>query len=125
VSLQIRRVESLAQAAAEFQASPDLTYAKVAPNPSIYRGQKISIEGRVYAVDAHAGASVIQMFARPCPSSQRCSVWVENPAGGEATVDSWIRVLGTVEGEQQFRSEKNDVVTVPKIRASFVLPAKP
>ncbi len=124
-TLEIRRVRSLEEASEEFVADRELTFAKIAPNPSIYRGQKISLEGRVYATDPHGGESVIQMFARPCPGSQRCSVWVMDPAATEVAVDSWIRVLGTVEGEQQFRSEKNDVVTVPKVRASFVLPAKP
>ncbi len=125
VTLEIRRVESLASAEAEFGADRDITYAKLAPNPAIYRGQKIALEGRVYATDARGGEGVIQMFARPCPSSQRCSVWISDPTETEVKVDDWIRVLGIVEGEQQFRSEKNDVVTVPKIKASFILPAKP
>ncbi|HEX4352202.1 MAG TPA: hypothetical protein VHZ95_04795, partial [Polyangiales bacterium] len=103
----------------------NLTYAKLAPNPTIYRGQSIALEGRVYAFDARAGSSVIQMLVRPCPSSQRCSVWVVDPQAGEVAVDNWVKVLGTVDGEQQFRSEKNEVVTVPKIVARFILPAKP
>jgi hypothetical protein len=125
VTLDIRRVRSLEEAAEEFVADRELTFAKIAPNPAIYKGQKIAIEGRVYATDPHGADSVIQIFARPCPSTQRCSVWVIDPAATEVAVDSWVRVLGTVEGEQQFRSEKNDIVTVPKIRASFVLSAKP
>ncbi len=125
IALQIRRVGSLEEAAEEFAPDRELTYAKLAPNPSIYRGQKISLEGRVYHTDPRGAESVIQMFARPCPSTQRCSVWVVDPAATEVAVDSWIRVLGTVDGEQQFRSEKNDVVTVPKLQARFVLPAKP
>jgi len=125
VTLNIQRVRDLAQAAREFVTNSSLTYAKLAPNPSIYRGQAIALEGRVYAFDARAGSSVIQMLARPCPSSQRCSLWVVDPQAGEVAVDRWIRVLGIVEGEQQFRSEKNEVVTVPKITARFILPAKP
>jgi hypothetical protein len=50
---------------------------------------------------------------------------VVDPQGNDVSVDSWVRVLGTVDGEQQFRSEKNEIVTVPKIVAHFVLPAKP
>jgi hypothetical protein len=125
VTLHIRRVHDLAQAAREFVPDPNLTYAKLAPNPTIYRGQSIALEGRVYAFDARAGSSVIQMLVRPCPSSQRCSLWVVDPQASEVAVDHWVRVLGTVDGEQQFRSEKNEVVTVPKIVARFILPAKP
>jgi hypothetical protein len=125
VTLKIKRVQNLVAAAREFVPEPNLSYAKLAPNPNIYRGQSIALEGRVYAFDARAGSSVVQMLVRPCPSSQRCSVWVVDPQAGEVAVDSWVKVLGTVDGEQQFRSEKNEVVTVPKIVARFILPAKP
>jgi hypothetical protein len=125
VTLKIRRVHDLVAAAREFVPDANLTYAKLAPNPTIYRGQSIALEGRVYAFDARAGSSVIQMLVRPCPSSQRCSLWVVDPQASEVAVDHWVRVLGTVDGEQQFRSEKNEVVTVPKIVARFILPAKP
>jgi hypothetical protein len=125
VTLSIRRVRDLNQAASQFAPVPDLTYAKVVPNPAIYRGQKISLEGRVYAIDPRGAESVIQMFVRPCPSSRRCPLWVSDPHATEVAVDAWIRVLGVVEGEQQFRSEKNEIVTVPKVEAQFVLPAAP
>jgi hypothetical protein len=125
VTLSIRRVRDLNQAASQFAAVPDLTYAKVVPNPVIYRGQKISLEGRVYAIDPRGAESVIQMFVRPCPSSRRCPLWVSDPHATDVAVDAWIRVLGVVEGEQQFRSEKNEIVTVPKVEAQFVLPAAP
>jgi hypothetical protein len=125
LTLSIRRVKDLAQAAHEFVPNASLTYAKIAPNPNIYRGQPIALEGRVYAFDPQPGSSVIQMLVRPCPSSQRCSLWVVDPQAGEVAVDRWVRVLGVVDGEQQFRSEKNEIVTVPKIVAHFVLPAHP
>ncbi len=125
VTLSIQRVKDLGQAAAQFTPVPDLSYAKLVPNPAIYRGQKIALEGRVYAVDPRGAESVIQMFVRPCPSSRRCPLWVSDPHATETAVDAWVRVLGTVQGEQQFRSEKNEIVTVPKVEAQFVLPAKP
>jgi hypothetical protein len=125
VTLSIRRVRDLNQAAAQFAPVQDLTYAKLAPNPVIYKGQKISLEGRVYAVDPRGADSVIQMFVRPCPSSRRCPLWVGDPHATDVDVDTWVRVLGVVQGEQQFRSEKNEIVTVPKVEAQFVLPAAP
>jgi hypothetical protein len=33
-------------------------------------------------------------------------------------------VLGTVAGEQQFRSEQEKVQSVPKVEAAFLLPTK-
>lgn len=125
VTLSIRRVRDLAQAARDFSFDKSLTYAKIAANPTSFRGQAIAIEGQVYAADARAGSSVIQMLARPCPSAQRCSLWVVDPQAGEVGLNKWVRVLGVVDGEQQFRSEKQEIVTVPKIIARFVLPAKP
>jgi hypothetical protein len=125
ITLSIKRVRDLNQAAAQFAPVQDLTYAKLAPNPAIYKGQKIAVEGRVYATDPRGSDSVIQMFVRPCPSSRRCPLWVSDPHATDVNVDAWIKVLGTVQGEQQFRSEKNEIVTVPKVEAQFVLPAAP
>jgi LysM repeat protein len=125
VTLKIKRVQSLSEAAREFEVDKALNYAKLAPNPGVYKGQSIALEGRVYAYDARNGSSVIQMLVRPCPSSQRCSLWVVDPQATEVALDKWIRVLGVVDGEQQFRSEKNQIVTVPKVVARFLLPAKP
>jgi hypothetical protein len=118
--INVERVADLAQAAATFKADSSLSYARIAQNPVIYRGQNVAIEGRVYNVEVKAGASHLQMLARDCPS-QRCPLWVDLPSATDVTVDSWVRVLGQVIGEQQFRSEKNQVHTVPSVRAQYVL----
>jgi hypothetical protein len=125
ITLKIERVADLAAAAKGFSADPQLTYAKIAQNPAIYRGQRVALEGRVYNVSVESGRSVLQMLVRECPSSQRCPLWVSYHAATDFTVDSWVRVLGTVQGEQQFRSETDEVKVVPKVEAAFLLPAKP
>jgi hypothetical protein len=124
IALNIKRVRDIEQIAREVTVDKSLNYAKIAANPASFRGQSIAIEGRVYAVDTRAGSSVIQMLARPCPSAQHCSLWVVDPQASEVSVDRYVRVVGVVDGEQQFRSEKNEIVTVPKIIARFILPAK-
>jgi hypothetical protein len=124
-ALKIERVTDLAAAARGFAVDPQLTYAKVAQNPSIYRGQRMAFEGRVYNVSVEAGRSALQMLVRECPAGQRCPLWVSYHAATDFTVDSWVRVLGTVQGEQQFRSETDQVKVVPKVEAAFLLPAKP
>ena len=43
------------------------------------------------------------------------------PQATDATVDTWVRVLGTVSGEQQFRSKQGQVQTVPGVQARYVL----
>jgi len=78
---------------------------------------KVLFEGRVYNVSVQGGQSVIQILVRECPKGTRCSLWVTYPADTDATNNSWVRVLGTVQGQQQFRSENERIVTVPKVSA--------
>jgi hypothetical protein len=125
VELEIERVSDLAEAAKGFRADPAITYAKLAQNPAIYRGRDAAFEGRVYNVAVEDGQSVLQMLARDCPSGMRCPLWVTYPSATDFTIDSWVKVLGRVEGEQQFRSEKDEIRSVPKVAATFLLPAEP
>jgi hypothetical protein len=83
------------------------------------------MEGRVYNVSVDAGHSALQILVRQCPKGQRCPLWVSYPTATELTTDSWVRVLGTLQGEQQFRSETNELRSVPKVVAAFLLPIKP
>jgi hypothetical protein len=125
IKIKVRRVSDLAKAAASFKVDPALSYAKIAQNPSIYRGQRVAMEGRVYNVSVDAGHSALQILVRQCPKGQRCPLWVSYPTATELTTDSWVRVLGTLQGEQQFRSETNELRSVPKVVAAFLLPIKP
>lgn len=119
--VRVQRVMDLTLAAASFQADSSITYGKLMQSPVTYKGQKVAFDGRVYNVEVNAGRSVIQLLALNCPSTTRCPLWVEYPQATEATVDSWIRVLGTVAGEQQFKSKQGDVQTVPSVDAQYVL----
>ena len=85
----------------------------------------MAFEGRVYNVNVEGGKSALQMLVRQCPKGQRCPIWVTYPAATDFTVESWVRVLGTVQGEQQFRSETDEVKVVPKVEAAFLVPSKP
>ncbi|AKF07942.1 DNA polymerase III subunits gamma and tau [Sandaracinus amylolyticus] len=124
-TITIRRVADLAREAASFEVDRALTYARIAQAPAHFQGQRVALEGRVYNVDVQSGRSVLQMLVRDCPAGQRCPLWVTYPAATEVTVESWVRVLGTVAGEQQFRSESGQVRTVPRVDATYVLPASP
>ena len=125
VKLKLTRVDDLTKAAESFQVDPALSYAKIAQNPTIYKGQRVAFEGRVYNVSVDQGHSALQMLVRQCAKGQRCPLWISYPAATELTVDSWVRVLGTLDGEQQFRSETNELRSVPKVSAAFLLPTKP
>ncbi|MBN1656360.1 MAG: hypothetical protein JXA30_21500 [Deltaproteobacteria bacterium] len=123
-TLVIKRVKDLREEAESFKADSKLTFARISQNPSIYSGQKVEMVARVYNVNVQEGKSVLQVLVRECPSGTRCSLWVTYPAATDIVVNSWIRVLGVIEGEQQFRSENGQVVTVPKVAAAFILPAE-
>jgi hypothetical protein len=121
VALRVRRVHDMTMAAASFVPDKSLTYARIAQNPLIYRGQKVALDGRVYNVEVQGGRSVLQLLVRDCPGAQRCPLWVDYGQATDATVDTWVRVLGTVAGEQQFRSKQGQVQNVPSVSAQYVL----
>ena len=122
VTLDLRRVANLAVEARSFTFDATLTYARLSPAVLTYQGQRVALEGRVYNVEISAGRSVVQMLARDCPRGEQCSLWVTYPAATEITENTWVRVLGTVAGQQQFRSESGRVNTVPRIDATYLLP---
>jgi hypothetical protein len=121
VAIKVKRVKDMTMAAASFTHDPALTYARIAQNPLIYRGQTVAFDGRVYNVEVQGGRSVLQILALDCPGGARCPLWVEYPQATDAEVDTWVRVLGTVSGEQQFRSKQGQVQTVPGVQARYVL----
>jgi hypothetical protein len=122
ITLRIRRVVDLAAEAATFEADASLTYARIQQNPTIYRGQRVAMEGRVYNVGIHGGHSILQILVRDCPRGERCPLWVTLPQATDVENQSWVRVLGVIGGEQQFRSESDRVITVPRVDAHYVLP---
>ena len=122
--LAIRRVADLEAEAARFEVNESLTYARIAQNPATYRGQRVELRGMVYNVDVRAGQSVLQILVEQCPGGERCPVWVTYPAATDAELRSRVRVLGTVAGEQQFRTQNDQIRTVPRVDATFVLPAR-
>lgn len=124
-TIVVRRVADLAAEAARFEYDRTLTYARIMQRPAHYQGQRVAFEGRVYNVDVQGGRSVLQILVRDCPAGQRCPLWVTYPAATEITVESWVRVLGTVAGEQQFRTQSGQIRTVPRVDATYVLPSQP
>lgn len=122
--VRVRRVESLEAEAASFEFDRSLTYARIQSNPTTFRGQHVRFEGLVYNVDVRDGQSVLQVLVRDCPRGERCPLWVSYPAATAIELRANVRVLGTVAGEQQFRSQSGQVRTVPRVDATYVLPVQ-
>ena len=125
VAIRVRRVQDMIAEARGYELDPDLNYERIAQNPDIYRGRHVAFEGRVYNVHVEAGRSDLQLLVRHCAAGHRCPLWVSYPAATDAALDDWVRVLGEVAGEQQFRAESGEIMHVPKLEAVYVLPAAP
>jgi hypothetical protein len=123
--LTVRRVADLAAEAARFEVDAGLTYARIEQSPSTYRGRRVAFEGSVFNVDVSEGQSVLQMLVDGCAPGQRCPLWVTYPAATDVARGARVRVLGTLAGEQQYRSQNNETRTDPRVDAVFVLPAAP
>src|SRR5690606_2478879 len=108
-TLHLRRVADLAREASSYPVERSLTYARIAATPDAFQGQHVAIEGRVYNVDLQAGQGVRQLLARDCAAGERCPLWVTYSGIGDVAVESWVRVVGTVVGVQQFRSQSGEV----------------
>ena len=121
-TFKVQRVADLATEAAAYPVDTSLTYARISRNPESYRGQHVSFDGRVYNIDVHEGRTVIQMVSRDCPRGQRCPLWVAFGGTSDIEMNDWVRAIGQLEGEQQFRSPSGEVLSVPRIDAVFVLP---
>lgn len=121
--IRVRRVADLAAEAARFEVEPDLTYARIQQNPALYRGRRVAFEGSVFNVDVREGRSIVQMVVDDCTAGQqRCPLWVTYPGATDVARGQRVRVLGTVVGEQQYRSQSNEIRTDPRVDATFVLP---
>lgn len=123
MSIEINRVADLAEEAARFEHNEALTYARIAQNPATYRGQRVRFEGLVYNVEVSGGRSVLQMLAAGCARGERCPLWITLPSATDVENQDRVVVLGTVAGEQQFRSQSGQIRTVPRVDATFILPA--
>jgi hypothetical protein len=120
----VRRVADLAAEAASYPVEAELTYSRIAQNPTIYRGHHVRMRGRVYNVDVRDGRSDLQLLVSDCPRGQRCPLWVRYSAATDASVGAWVEVVGEIGGEQQFRARGGDrVMSVPRVDAVFVLPS--
>ena len=122
VDLTVRRVANLAAEAASFDIDESLDYARLAAAPNDYRGRKVAYVGRVYNADVHDGRATLQLVVRDCARGQRCPLWVRHDGGTQVRINQWVRVLGEVVGEQQYRATSGEVRSDPAVEAAFLLP---
>ncbi|MCC7538167.1 MAG: hypothetical protein IT379_18215 [Deltaproteobacteria bacterium] len=120
-ALRVRRVADLEAEARAFPADAEVTYARLAVNPNLYRGRRAAFQGLVYNMRVEQGQTIIQLLVRDCPQGQRCALWVVFHGDTDATVGTQVRVLGSVAGEQTFRTPQGAQVTVPRLDAALVL----
>ncbi len=121
VRFTVRRVADLASEARGYPVE-SVPYGRLAASPETYRGRRVAVEGFIYNLDVHEGRSVLQVTVRECARGQRCPLWITYDGASEAGLNAWVRAVGELAGEQQFRSPSGEVLTVPKLDAVFLLP---
>jgi hypothetical protein len=125
-TITVQRVTDLAAEASAYDVDEALTYERIAADPAGSRGRRVALEGVVYNVDVRRGQSMIQVLVSRCGEA-RCPLWVTYPAATDVELNQAVRVLGEVDGEQRFRTTDaaEQVLTVPRVRAVYVLPVDP
>jgi hypothetical protein len=63
------------------------------------------------------------MLVRGCTRTDRCPLWVTYAPADPVEPGAVVRVVGVAGGTQQFRAESGETRTVPRIDATYVVPA--
>ncbi|MDH5670728.1 MAG: zinc ribbon domain-containing protein [Myxococcales bacterium] len=124
VALHFERVADLKAAAAAYGADDSIAYEALAADVEAHRGHRMAFKGRIVDSAVEDGYSQIQLLAKRCPPATRCLLWATYGAPIELKKGSWVELLGTVDGTQEYRAgdEKH---SAPRIRAAFLLPTRP
>lgn len=123
LSVSLRRVPDLRRAASELVVDRTLGYGQLADTADAVRGRLVSLEGQVYNADVQDGRGVLQMLVRGCTRTDRCPLWVTYAPADPVEPGAVVRVVGVAGGTQQFRAESGETRTVPRIDATYVVPA--
>lgn len=123
VVVGVRRVPDLRRAASEVLVDRSLGYTQLAEQPDAARGRLVALDGQVYNADVQDGRGVLQMLVRGCTRADRCPLWVTYAPADPIEPGAVVRVVGVSGGTQQFRAESDETRTVPRIDATFVVPA--
>ena len=123
VTVTVRRVPDVRRAASEVAVDRRLDYGQLAEAPEAARGRVLALEGQVYNADVQDGHGVLQMLVRGCSRTDRCPVWVNYAPAEPVQPGAVVRVVGVGSGTQQFRAESGETRTVPRVDATYVVPA--
>jgi len=125
-TVKVERVEDMSAEIDEYTKSvdADLSWEKLARDPTTYTGKKVTFDGRIFNIRAEKGVTAFQMLvSEGCPDGARCTLVATFRGETSAGEQSLVTVLGEVRGIQTLQTATGTKFDAPQIEAAYVIPA--
>jgi hypothetical protein len=122
------KVERVADMSAEIAAyekdvEKDLSWEKLAREPTSYTGKKVAFEGRIFNIRTEKGVTAFQMLvSEGCPAGARCTLVATYRGETSAGEQSLVKILGEVRGIQTLQTAAGSKFDAPQLEVQYVLP---
>ena len=126
-SVKVERVGDMNEEIGAFKdgVEKDLTWEKLAREPTSYKGKKVAFQGRIFNIRTEKGVTAFQMLvSEGCPDGARCTLVATFRGETNAGEQSLVTVLGEVTGVQTLQTATGSKFDAPQIEAKFVVPQK-
>jgi hypothetical protein len=125
--VKVERVEDMSAEIDAYKESvdADLSWEKLARDPTTYTGKKVAFDGRIFNIRAEKGVTAFQMLvSEGCPDGARCTLVATFRGETSAGEQSLVTVLGEVRGVQTLQTATGTKFDAPQIEAAYVIPAE-
>jgi hypothetical protein len=125
--VKVERVEDMSAEIEAYKGSVDgdLSWEKLARDPTTYTGKKVAFDGRIFNIRVEKGVTAFQMLvSEGCPDGARCTLVATFRGETSAGEQSLVTVLGEVRGVQTLQTATGTKFDAPQIEASYVIPAE-
>jgi len=123
VAVSVRRVASLAPFIEEYAATVDreVDYAAIARDPSGMVGRRVVLRGRIVALEATHGQTLMQLLVREgCATQDPCFLYAAHDGETDARVQTSVVLYGEVTGSRELPTQGGSRLTMPAVHARFV-----
>lgn len=123
LEFHVKRVSNLRTYASKLPAEK-VDYPKLLEEDAMdeFEMTPMWVQGEVYHVQRGDDGVVLQMLSDRCVASEQCAWWVHTGLPYQGAPGSRLRVWGPYRGVQEFRSEADRVVRVPRLEGELLLP---
>jgi hypothetical protein len=122
--VKVMRVQSLDTAIEEWSSDVDrsLDYPRLARDPNLHSGKKVTFSGRVVNINTKKGVTAFLLYVgEGCPSGAKCAIYVAFRGETDAGLQSLVDVYGTVRGTRDVDLTGGRKETMPALDAAFVV----